>query len=659
MFNPQINPNQNKFILSGILLVACALRFHDFMNLPFFHDEYSAVLRTSYTSINDLVEQGVKPDFHPAGVQFFLYFWVKLFGSDPWIVKLPFVLASIASVYLVYLVAKKWTNETVGLITAAFLATSQYSITYGTYARPYATGLFFTLLLILALTNIIQRPDHKFRKNWILFVIAGTACAYNQYVNMLVAGMIGVTALPLIPRKRLLPYLLAGVAIGILYLPHIPILSYHMGKGGIGGTDGWLGVPGPTFIVDYLSYLFHHSAWSAGLIVFILLAGWYWGRKISYTPPFSASKRIYLFVCWFLAPFLVCYFYSVYTNPILQYSVLIFTHFLIYTLLSGHIKPLKPLANSVIVSAIVLTNVLTLIFVREHFHVHYHVGYEKILDQLASERKKHPQLPALISTDFRFTDYLQKKQNSPIHFDKNEFSGYTELVHYLDSVSQESDYLYYVESDYDKPNVPIIQRYFPKIEWQLNNQVNSIYLFSKHGEKNSPGTIFRWDTKNKLSREWKNIRPEHFISENGTWRYRIDSLTEWGPGISFDLKDIVATTNNVIDIEVAVADLLPQKEVVVAAIIKDKDSTILWTGNSSIHQTFNGECHIVHHSLSIPEMDYINNYQLEVMIWNLGKTTFDVTGITISLREGNPYRYTQFDPIYPTVISTLKGLQHR
>lgn len=660
MLNPQAASHQNKLILFGIILIASALRLHDFLNLPFSHDEYSAILRTPYTNLHDLIEIGVKPDFHPASIQFFLYFWVKLFGTDPWIVKLPFVLASIASIYLGYLVAKKWTNETVGLIVASFLATTQYTIVYGTYARPYTSGLFFTLLLVLALTNLVQHPEYKFRRNWLLFVFAGAACAYNHYVSMLIAGMIGLSAFPLIPKKIRWHYVFAGFSIGILYLPHLSILLYHMSKGGVGGADGWLRAPEPTFIIDYLSYLFHHSLWSALLIVFILLSGWYWGRKVTYTPAFSSKKRTYIFICWFVVPFLICYFYSVHKNPILQFSVLIFSHFLIYIFLFGHIKPLKPIGNSIIVTAVILTNVLTLVFVRKHFYVHYNIGYETALKKLEDERKIRPSLPALISSDFRFTDYLQKKWEHSIPFDKYQFPGHIELLNYLDSISNESDYFYFVESDQVQPNViPVIQRYYPKIEWQQNNQANSIFLFSKHGEKSYSGTIHHWTPSEKLPEQWKNVKPEKLIIRHDAWVYHIDSLTEWGPAISFDLKDIAATTNNVIDIELNVEDLDFDKEVIITAIVKDKDSTILWSGSNSIDQSINGENTVIHHSVSIPKMKYIKNNQLEIMIWNRGKSAFTLKNVSVRLREGNPYRYTLFNPIYPTVTSKLKGLQPR
>jgi hypothetical protein len=660
MLNSEITSRQNKLILLGILLVASVLRFYNFSNLPLSHDEYSAILRTHYTCFNDLIELGVKPDFHPAGIQFFIFIWVKLFGTADWIVKLPFILFSISSVYLGYLVAKRWTNETIGLITASFLATSQYAVTYGTYARPYVSGLFFTLLLVIALTNFIQRPEHKPWKNWALFVIAGAACAYNHYVSMLIAGIIGLSAFPLVPKSIRLKYIFAGISIGILYLPHLPILSYHMSKGGVGGTDGWLGAPEPSFALEYIFYLFHYSKWSILLIIFILSVGWYWGRKTNYLPGFNAKTRIYLFLCWVMAPFLICYFYSVYKNPMLQFSALIFSHFVIYIFLFGYIKPLNSIRNTILVSAIILVNSLTLIFVREHYHVHYNIGYFEALEQLEKERKLHPRVPALIDIDERISDFLQKKRSFPLHFDEFNFTNHNTLIHYLDSVSLQNAYFYYVETTESRPEIiPIIQRYFPKVEKQINNQANTIYLFSKKGRKNHYTTIHQWIPSSELPGKWNNINKNNLVLTDGKWRYEIDSLTEWGPEITFDLKNIVATFNNYIDIEVETETLDNKDEIVITAVIKDGDSTVFWSGNSSTEQRSNGVCTTIGHSISVPKKEYIPKNQLGIMIWNKGKSSVLIKSVHIRFREGNKYRYSLLNPIYPTIISELKDLQHQ
>ena len=66
------------FVLVLILLFAAVLRFWNYFEIPFTHDEFSALFRTQFNSFSELIDKGIKIDGHPAGVQMFLYFWVKI-----------------------------------------------------------------------------------------------------------------------------------------------------------------------------------------------------------------------------------------------------------------------------------------------------------------------------------------------------------------------------------------------------------------------------------------------------------------------------------------------------------------------------------------------------------------------------------------------------
>jgi len=112
----------NKIILILIIIVACVLRFYNLFEIPYTHDEFSALFRTRFDTFSELIEKGVIVDTLPAGVQVFLYYWIKIFGEAEWIVKLPFILCGVFSVYLIYIIARKWYNETLALISASFLA---------------------------------------------------------------------------------------------------------------------------------------------------------------------------------------------------------------------------------------------------------------------------------------------------------------------------------------------------------------------------------------------------------------------------------------------------------------------------------------------------------------------------------------------------------
>ena len=79
-----------------IVIVGSVLRFYNFSELPYSFDEFSALFRTRFDNFRDLIYFGVKTtDTHPAGVQVFMYYWVKIFGESEMIVKFPFILFGI------------------------------------------------------------------------------------------------------------------------------------------------------------------------------------------------------------------------------------------------------------------------------------------------------------------------------------------------------------------------------------------------------------------------------------------------------------------------------------------------------------------------------------------------------------------------------------
>ena len=88
-----------EYILLGvIMLVAAVLRLWKLGQVPFMHDEFSALLRTRFDSFHDFIQLGIMPDSHPLGVEAFLWLWVRIFGWSEFWVKLPFALMGIGSV---------------------------------------------------------------------------------------------------------------------------------------------------------------------------------------------------------------------------------------------------------------------------------------------------------------------------------------------------------------------------------------------------------------------------------------------------------------------------------------------------------------------------------------------------------------------------------
>ena len=229
------NKRMDYILLGIIMLVAAVLRLWKLGQVPFMHDEFSALLRTRFDNFHDFIQQGVMPDSHPIGMQLFLWGWVKLFGWSALWVKLPFVLMGIGSIYLIYIIGRQWFNRKVCLFSADFFAVSQFTVFYSQLARPYAAGLFFVLLMAVFWYKVVFGTKTT-TKDYVGFALSAWACSLMQYFSIAQAGLIFLTGLFFLPKERRKSYWLSGIAAVALFVPTLPIFYQQLFvSGSIGG----------------------------------------------------------------------------------------------------------------------------------------------------------------------------------------------------------------------------------------------------------------------------------------------------------------------------------------------------------------------------------------------------------------------------------------
>jgi hypothetical protein len=152
------DPRRYERWLIGLTLVVAALfRFYPFGEVSLSNDELSALVRTRFPSFNEMIRGGVYTDFHPAGVQSFLYYWTNLLGESAFLLRLPFILSGLGSIWLIYRLGSRWFHTAAGLLAAAMFSVLEYSIIYSQLARPYSPGLFFCLLATWYWTNLSEQ----------------------------------------------------------------------------------------------------------------------------------------------------------------------------------------------------------------------------------------------------------------------------------------------------------------------------------------------------------------------------------------------------------------------------------------------------------------------------------------------------------------------
>ena len=630
----------NNIILFGIILVAITLRLISPLSIPFTHDEFSALFRTHYLTFSELIEYGVKPDGHPAGVQVFLFYWTKLFGYSEIVVKLPFIIFGIISVFLIYKIAQKWYNSTVGLVCASFVATLQYTVMYSQIARPYISGLFFSLLMVYYWQKIVFEPQKKFYLHGLIYIVASSLCAYNHYFSLLFAMIVGLTGLFLINKKYILKYILFGFAIFLTFIPHLPIFIFQLKQGGV---EGWLGKPQNDFLLEYIKYVFHFSLFVYALVVGIIILG-----IIKLKTERPKLKFITISFCWFMMPFLVGFFYSRYFNSVLQYSVLIFSFPFLLLFIFGHLTELTFRGKSIIVTLIILVNVLTLIIERKHYELFYNSVYEQILVQNDTLKKSNTDYISIIDSDKGISKYYTKKRTldtSFIWFDR--FSNIKEFSTYIQH--QKSKNLFFgALSGSDPVLVSVIQDYYPNILWQKDYFTGTSYLFSKDGSRlhQKPNFISLMDFE-KESSNWSLGNKNNWVdtfSYQGKNSYYMDSTKEWSPSFTARLGDIIDNEHNFIDVSLRVLMVDQPEDVLLVSSLESRGKNIDWRATSFdtyiSQETKNNEWIKIHHTIKLSDI-YLNhsNIIIKIEVWNKGKKKFFIDNFEVKTRRGNPIVY--------------------
>ena len=382
--NHNVPSKRMDYILLGvIMLVAAVLRLWKLGQIPFMHDEFSALLRTRFDNFHDFIQQGIMPDSHPIGVQLFLWGWVKLFGWSAFWVKLPFVLMGIGSIYLIYIIGRQWFNRKVGLFSAAFFAVSQFTIFYSQLARPYSAGLFFVLLMAVFWYKVVFGTKMT-TKDYVGFALSAWACSLMQYFSIAQAGLIFLTGLFFLPKERRKAYWLSGIAAVVLFAPTLPIFYQQLFVSG--SIGGWLSAPKSTFLLDFIQYTMNYSQLFMFAVGIIILLPLILGKRSRLRQPLRWAG-----IAWFVIIFAIAFIYSLKREPIIQHSTLIFSYpFVIIVAFSLFgTRTLSPWQTALVVAVILFVGTASLIMERRHFDLMYHQGFDQIAAEIQQDKNQY------------------------------------------------------------------------------------------------------------------------------------------------------------------------------------------------------------------------------------------------------------------------------
>lgn len=469
------NIKENWLILF-ILLVGIAFRFIPINQYQFSHDELSGLSRTIFPTIGQEIDYGIKIDAHPALIQLFLWFWVKLFGYSEIAIKLPFLLCGVLSIWLIYKFAKTYLSEAAALVSATVISCSFIFLLYSSYARMYMPGVLFSILLLQSVFKIIFSDEAK-TSDYTKFVIWALLCAYTHHLSCLFAFSVFGLSLFYCKKEKLLKYLGFGLIVVLAYLPHLSITLYQLSVGGIGfSSGGWLAKPGSDVLYHFIKTLLGCGI-SGKLIMLLFL-----GTLVISVFQLNVITRKQVFLLWvFLINYGIIHAYSVFRNPILQYSVLLFCSITLILFLSSFTSFLSH--KQLIGFCTVLMLLMSFQTIRKkHFFskVNSHEFEMQVQTILKMERiVGKSNVTSILSTEPFFIYAYEKKFHTKINYlytHDSVFIVKKRLTDYLKNLKQN----YIVLCGLNAGTIQHIKQYFPFIVSNTDDYFSNITVLSKY-----------------------------------------------------------------------------------------------------------------------------------------------------------------------------------
>ena len=633
----------NTYLLLFVIAVAATIRFWNFPSMQFMHDELSAVIRSQANGFSELIYKTKTTDVHPVGVPIFVHYWTKIFGTNEMVVKFPFIIFGLISIYYSYKIAEKWFNSTVAILTCVFLATLQFPTMYGQLERPYATGMLFSVLMVWCWTQFFFSENSK-NKYAIGFVLFASLCTYNHYFSLLFAGLVGATGLFFLNKENAKKYILMCIAVLLLFIPHISILLFHLSMGS-GGEESWLGKPQPDWLLTFIKYLFHYSAIVYAQVGTVVLASFYfWERK---KKVFDKMRIIAL--VWAIFVPCLAYFYSITKAPVLQFSTFTFSlPFLLMFIFSFYAELKTPIKLSAI-STVILINTYTLFAERKHFPLFYKQPYEEMarISGKAIVAFGETKVSVALSAMEGFVDFYFKKTGKPFTYFRVDKPDTRSFLSYLEN--EKTDY--FVAGNLPLEYYQLIKEHYPYIVSKDEGFTFTVYCFSKikPAKEIKEKVVFSETQFENKSNFWDK-KYETFIKNNNpeTFFIKLGMSEEYGAGFTAPLKNIVKSRHTILNVSAKFSVGEESCNPTLVVSVDDSEKSLLWRGSEyKDYKATKGKLDFICVSslFSGVDLEKHPNATIKIYVWNRDKGDVWINSVKVETIESNPMIYGLYEPI--------------
>ena len=368
----------------------------------------------------------------------------------------------------------------------------------------------------------------------IAFIIAALGCVYTHYFAGLMCLIIYLTGFVFFKKINWFYYLLLGLGILIGFLPHVNIFIGHLKIGGVGGVGGWLAAPTRGYMGTYIFYALNNSD-----LVYLLIFGIFIGSFVKFRKTLELNKFHIISICWFIALYFSGFYYSVFINPVMQFSILLFAFPFLITFLFSFIPTEVFNKINLVVLGLLTIALLFSTLIENKYYSKQHFGEfrklaEKTIDYSKELGVNNVTRTINIHSPFYINYYLEKL-NSKLDYKMFKISE-PEHFQELTKIVEESDASHFLHAWSTINNPPIIEQIITnKFHSVVSRDTffnSGLVLYSKSNDaifklkKPLYSTLFSFEDQKVLKGEYEIVNSR---AHQGSHSAAMDSLSEFGP----------------------------------------------------------------------------------------------------------------------------------
>jgi hypothetical protein len=636
-----IKEHNDKALLFLILFIGAVLRIYNFWGLSLSNDEFSALSRAQLTGFSEFITKGINADIHPAGVEVFIYLWIKIFGTSVFMLRLPFIFCSVLTIYFSYRVSERWFNNYTGLFVAAAIGFLEFPLMHGQLARPFTPALLFSLLTIFYWTRILF--DNKTdRRTIIALSFSAVMAAYCHYFALIFILIVLLTGIFYLKKSSVKAYFTSIIIAFVIYIPNIFVFIQQMANpAGI----NWLTEPDGNWFFEHIFFLFNNSY----ILLYAVLAFFILTHILSYTE-INFSKFHLISVAWFIIPYLAAFYYSVWVKPILENSILLFSFPMLLFFLFSFVQPGKKILNYSALFILLGIGIYSTIGERKYYTTYNFGEFKDVANKIVSWNDEigNAKITNIINVNSPYyINYYLQKESREINFAMTRNEGMLDL-HTLNKIIQNSKtpYLLYAWSSVVDPNETedMIRAKYPYIIKQINyNNMAAVTLYSMNDSAKAiaqPKPVYYVFNGFEDKQTWD--KDTSIITKEKVWKgiyaAKLDSRDEYGPACANRISKLTDLPFKSVHVSLWAYATGSFKDAQVVATMNFKDDenqvyeNYFWLSSKFSYFIDKNKWGQVFFSFNLPELRSRND-ELKIYVWNPDKQPLYIDNFEMKLYE--------------------------